>query len=58
MKTIEFPDYATAFDKCRHIDKPLVVKVGEEITRIFPSGSYQPINYQKEREDGRVGNGV
>jgi len=41
-----FDDYSLAFDRCRDEGRPLVVQVGDELTKIFPSGSYLPLNYE------------
>lgn len=43
-----FDDYSLASEFCRKRERPVVVSVDDEITRIYPSGKFEPVNYQLE----------
>lgn len=44
MKTPkQFDDWSQAYAYCREGDAPMVAQVGDEVLRIFPSGSAKPV---------------
>ncbi|MDQ3833250.1 MAG: hypothetical protein M3315_06385 [Actinomycetota bacterium] len=53
-----FDKYEYAFDYCRSEGKPVVVQVGREVAKLYPSGSAKivrvlpPEEEQKESGDG------
>ena len=41
MKIIQCKDYCEAYDLCREYNHPIVVQVGNEIAKIYLSGSWK-----------------
>lgn len=44
MSRERFDTWEEAYDCCREGDTPMVVRVGDETGKVFPSGSYQFIS--------------
>jgi hypothetical protein len=55
MEYLEFESWSDAFDCCRERGHPLVVCVGVQCARIFPSGVSISLGDVEEGEDGRWG---
>ena len=41
-ETEQFDTFQEAFDYCRNLDKPVLVRVEDEIGTVFPSGCFRP----------------
>ena len=40
--------WSIAYAFCRELDKPIVVEVGPEVSKIFPSGYYRMLRFSGE----------
>ena len=42
VPALDFPDWSEAFAVCRERDRPLKVRVGNEVGTVYPSGFMRP----------------